>query len=158
MHESPSVSTEGHGYAPQWPRPRSGSRLHTAVPDHIASYTTPHSIRATKLCDRQLTNDQWGQCNPHCNCQTRDERRWHLVKCIQVLHKLDEIGNNANILASEALLHESVERRVLDLESEVMRGPGSIPTEGKASDANILSICENPECELQCRIHNSIIE
>ena len=37
----------------------------------------------------------------------------------------------------------SVERIVLDLESEVMRGPGSIPTGGnilsrsKASDANI---------------------
>ena len=45
----------------------------------------------------------------------------------------------------------SVERRVLDLESEVMRGPGSIPTRGnilsqdfisrsKASDANIAII------------------
>ena len=36
------------------------------------------------------------------------------------------------ILASVTLLREkdSVERIVLDLESEVMRGPGSIPTGG----------------------------
>ena len=60
----------------------------------------------------------------------------------QVVHK----QNFTNVLSSTCQV--SVERRALDLESEAMRGSGSIPTGGnilsldfiscsKASDANI---------------------
>ena len=67
-----------------------------------------------------------------------DQRKWYSTR---VFSQLNKVGNNANI--SKNHVHEqkfkdilsstwqvSVERIVLDLESEVMRGPDSIPTWG----------------------------
>ena len=58
-------------------------------------------------------------------------------------------------LKSQSCKHISVESRVLDLESEAMRGRGSIPTGGNILSLDyfhvvkplmtILSICEKPE-------------